>query len=131
MHDPDLRVYAIWVPVNQVQTPPELQRNAGRESPRVLHDNRVVNFLDPHRRATAAFATALRLPQRNGVQIPAWDVYLVYRPGDPWETPAPAPQHWMHQLSWGAPPENKLAGDQLRLWIENATEKVARAAAAR
>ena len=33
------------------------------------------------------------------LNCPAWDVYLVYKPGIRWEDgPAPKPTFWMHQL---------------------------------
>lgn len=33
------------------------------------------------------------------LKVPAWDVYLVYKPGVRWDTgPAPMPTFWMHQL---------------------------------
>ena len=32
--------------------------------------------------------------------LPAWDVYLLYGPGERWEAgqPPPPPRYWMHQL---------------------------------
>ena len=59
-----------------------------------------------------------RLFQRSlGLREPAWDVYLLYRPGIRWEGEAPpAPSFWMHQASdAGADPDLLLCGDPLRL----------------
>ncbi len=46
----------------------------------------------------------------------AWDVYLVFPPGARWESQAPKPTYWMHQLSY--PSENYLSGEKLRGEVE-------------
>jgi hypothetical protein len=112
----------VWVGIRNAQTPAQLQRNAGREAGRVLPDARVVSVLDPASEAPKLFGQALRLPRRAGVQQPAWDVYLVYARGAPWESPVPVPQYWMHQLSSGAPPDQRLDAGRLRSAIESAEE---------
>jgi len=115
-------VTAIWVPVNREQSWDELQTNAHREQPRWLTDPRAVNFTDSTRRAAMAWAPVLDIKPLYGVQLPAWDVYLVFGPDARWGPPGappPAPAFWMHQLSTGAPANSiRLNPDQLRARIE-------------
>lgn len=58
-----------------------------------------------------------------GLACPAWDVYLVYKPGVRWtdELP-PVPSFWMHQLQkkWGANPAQYLQPDRLQYEVRKA-----------
>jgi hypothetical protein len=115
-------VLVIWVPVNREQNWDELQANAHREQPRWLPDPRATNFTDSTRRAANAWSPVLGMAPRYGVQLPAWDVYLVFGPEARWGPPAappPTPAFWMHQLPSGAPANSsRFNGDQLRARIE-------------
>jgi hypothetical protein len=133
--DPDLRVYAVWVPILTPQPQPELERNAVREAKRQIDDPRVVNLADPQAAITRAFPSVLGIASFAGKQVPAWDVYMVYDANQTWTPPPgapagapPRPAFWQHQLSHGAPPgATKLNGDNLREYIAT----FAHAAAAR
>jgi len=35
----------------------------------------------------------------EGLDYPAWDFWMLYRPGVAWEAEAPEPDWWEHQLS--------------------------------
>ena len=39
-------------------------------------------------------------PLIEGLDIPAWDVWMLYEPGAEWHSGAPVPTWWEHQLSW-------------------------------
>ena len=57
-------------------------------------DPRVRQFWDPDRIFGQLLSQTLNL--RASI---AWDVYLVYPPGHPWDTELPPmPEFWMHQL---------------------------------
>jgi hypothetical protein len=118
--DPDLRVYAVWVPILTPQPTDELERNAEREARRQIDDPRVVNFADPGGVITRDMAPVLGIGSFAGKQVPAWDVYMVYDAGQSWPAgaPPPKPSFWQHQLSHGAPAgATTLDGDNLRQYI--------------
>lgn len=55
------------------------------------------------------------------LNCPAWDVYLVYKPGVRWEDgDAPAPTFWMHQLGSyaGADPASHLKPEVLEARVK-------------
>jgi hypothetical protein len=60
---------------------------------RTLSDARVRHFWDPAALSGRWFAKILPLT----IGGPAWDVYLLYRRGQPW---GEAPAFWMHQAAY-------------------------------
>ena len=58
-----------------------------------------------------------------GLREPAWDVYLLYPAGIPWDPEVPpSPAFWMHQLSDPVASEDRfLCRDPSRLGRELAT----------
>jgi len=73
----------------------------------ILMDSRVIHYWDPERTAGQLFSKTLKLRSRI-----AWDVYLVYPPGQNWDADLPpSPEFWMHQLD----EEPTLFLDPLRL----------------
>ena len=111
--DPNLRVYAVWVPM--LKPPDDLARSAAEQSPRVLRDKRVSNFVDSGQYSAKALAPVLGIAKVGVYQPPAWDVYLIYSPGQVWSGASPpAPAAWQHQLSLNAPKQLKLNPDALR-----------------
>ena len=83
------------------------------DGPRVRH------YWDGDRRVGSAVS-----PLIDGLDIPAWDVWMLYKPGAVWRGDVPAPAWWEHQLSW-------LRGHEERfLDAERFAEKAASMAAA-
>lgn len=74
-------------------------------------EDRVQHWWDGARQMSGLFQRSL------GLREPAWDVYLLYRPGIRWEGEVPpTPSFWMHQLSDPvADPDHLLYRDPLRL----------------
>jgi hypothetical protein len=74
-------------------------------------DDRVQHWWDGAKEMSRLVAQTLNL---HG---PAWDVYLLYRPGIRWEEEVPpVPSFWMHQLSDpAAAPDRCLRRDPSRL----------------
>jgi len=58
----------------------------------LLDDPRVTQFHDAERRAGLAWAAVL------GTRGVAWDIYMLFGSGAPWDSPAPMPHEWFHQL---------------------------------
>jgi hypothetical protein len=126
----DLRLYIVWVALKNAQSPGELAANTAREAAKFMGP-RIANYLDSNGDAAKAFAAPLKLEPRLGVQLPAWDVYLVYGEDAHWNKGSPpAPDFWMHQLS-NAPKELELNGVELRSHVESLLAKNASAAAGR
>jgi hypothetical protein len=73
---------------------------AAASSARLVQDLRARHFHDPH--ALAGKAIAARLGNPGAI---AWDIYLFYRSGLPWQQEPPVPVEWAHQLSdaWADP----------------------------
>ena len=67
---------------------------AAKQSETKFADSRVKHYWDPDRILGRLLSQTLNLKASV-----AWDVYLVYPPGHPWDTELPpAPEFWMHQL---------------------------------
>lgn len=61
----------------------------------LMRDPRAEHYWDGEDRVGAAFA-----PHVGDLEIPAWDVWMLFAPGVRWEGEGPpAPSHWEHQLS--------------------------------
>lgn len=93
-----LAVDVIWVPISR-QDNREVARRA------------TVHLTDPRARhywnGDLSVANALR-PAVGLASGPAWDVYLVYGPGQHWDGAAPAPEYFMHRLSNDLPRERRF-----------------------
>ncbi len=100
---PDLRVYAVWVPILWSDWRFAVSRATTR-----LPDARVSHYWDAAGTLVKAYSRILRLSEGR----PAWDVYLVFDRDAEWKDEPPAPQAWMHQLP-RAPAELRLDGDGL------------------
>lgn len=106
-----LRGLIVWVPMVRGDSALEA---AALVSP----DERfVLQSWDAQRSVGEAFARTLKL------NCPAWDVYLLYKPGVRWdEGDAPMPSVWMHQLGdyAGADPTLHLEPAVLKTQVEQA-----------
>jgi hypothetical protein len=100
---PDLRVYAVWVPILWSDWRFAVPRATTR-----LPDARVSHLWDAGGTLVKAYSRILRLSEGR----PAWDVYLLFDRDAEWKDEPPAPQDWMHQLPL-APAERRLDGDRL------------------
>jgi hypothetical protein len=63
-------------------------------------------------------------PLIEGLDIPAWDVWMLYAPGATWgEGVAPAPDWWEHQLNalWDRRPDRRLEADRFAAKAEELT----------
>ncbi len=103
MTAPDLRVYAVWVPILWSDWRFAVSRATTR-----LPDARVGHFWDADGTLVKAYSTILQLSEGR----PAWDVYLLFDRNAEWMDQPPAPRDWMHQLP-RAPAERRLDGDAL------------------
>jgi hypothetical protein len=84
--DPKLMALVAWLPIldaDRVERVPPATRR--------IPDPRALHFWDPTNAAGRFFARLLPLTAPG----PAWDVYLLYRPGQRW---GELPALWMHQL---------------------------------
>ena len=81
-----LRLYVVWVPMlgaTEAFVP---------EATRMLDDPRALHFWDAEGFFVSAFERVL------GLQRPAWDLYLLYPPGERWQAELPPPPtRWMQQ----------------------------------
>ena len=100
---PDLRVYAVWVPILRTD-----MRLAVSRATTWLPDERVSHYWDAEGDLAKAYSRILGLPDAR----PAWDVYLLFDRNAEWTDQPPAPQDWMHQLP-REPAERRLDGEAL------------------
>jgi hypothetical protein len=92
--DDSLRVYLVWVPILESDTLEAARRAAAK-----VRDRRVHQYWDDGLRLGRALGDALALPKDGARDGAAWDVYLVYRPGERFAgSKPPLPDDWMHQL---------------------------------
>ena len=79
----------IWTPMLEGDN-----LDAARDREARFPDPRVQHYWDPDR------ISGQILSQTLSLKAPiAWDVYLLYPPGHPWDSELPpAPELWMHQL---------------------------------
>lgn len=76
-----------------------------------MNDPRVRHYWDEEKRVGTAV-----MPLLEGLDTPAWDVWLLYSPGVTWEDAgAPAPDWWEHQLNalWDRHPDRRLEAERL------------------
>jgi hypothetical protein len=85
--DQRLAAYVVWVPELGAQ-----EKNVGPATV-LVPDRRASQFWDPREVVGTNYGRLL------GINYPAWDVYMLFRPGIIWrgDTP-PKPDFWMHQL---------------------------------
>ncbi|MBI4850656.1 MAG: hypothetical protein HY819_02400 [Acidobacteria bacterium] len=107
--DPNLRVYVVWLPILR-------KDNEGRvpKAAATVSDIRATNYWDGEKKLARDFAETLEFTDKSQ---PAWDIYLVYGKDTKWETTAPKPNYWMHQLE-DFPKDNKLDATKLSKEIE-------------
>jgi hypothetical protein len=100
-----LAVYAVWVPLLNLQDPATLQRHAHQYSSLLPPGPRTAHYSDPEAFAGKKYGPILGVPYGS----PAWDVYLAFGADAHWGENAPPPVHWEHQLG-GMPASNYLDG---------------------
>jgi hypothetical protein len=78
----------VWTPMLQTESP-----DAAIQQELLFSDARLRQFWDPERLFGSLMSQTLNL------RIPiAWNVYLLYLPGHPWDAEfPPSPEFWMHQ----------------------------------
>ena len=94
--DPRLRIYVVYIPA--------LGAEAGDIQPTLslLPGKDVSRYWDPTGTIGRRYRDTL------GIQQYAWDVWMIYRPGQHWDQELPPkPDFWMEQLD-GLPPERFL-----------------------
>lgn len=92
-----LVAYAVWELILRTD-----DERSSRKATTLLPDERVRHYWVGSQGVGKLFQPAIDLTAE-----PAWDVYLVYRPGRKWEGKPPAPEFFMHQLG-GRLPEDRL-----------------------
>lgn len=100
-----LAVYAVWVPLLNLQDPATLQRHAHQYANLIPAGPRTTVYTDPQAYSGRKYGPILGVPYG----APAWDVYLAFGPDARWGENAPTPAHWEHQLG-GMPASNYLDG---------------------
>jgi hypothetical protein len=90
----DFRLYILWLPVLEGDTPQAAERVQERLPP----DGRLRHFWDGDLRLSQGFHRVLQLGQRPRPHHIAWDLFLLYGPGTMWNEEPPMPEFWMHQL---------------------------------
>lgn len=110
--DPDVRAYAVWVPILESDT----AATVGKATTH-LPDARVSRYWDATGELVKAYAPVLSLGDR-----PAWDVYLLYGPDVEWKSEPPTPTAWMHQLQ-GLDASRRLDGTKLAAELQALVEQ--------
>ncbi len=105
--DPELRVYAVWVPI----LPSDVSFTVPRATTK-LPDERVTHYWDSQSELVKSYGPVLKLEENQ----PAWDLYFVYGRNAEWKNEPPMPDYWMHQLDLD--PERTLDGRKLATEIE-------------
>jgi hypothetical protein len=100
----NLAVYAVWEPMLRTD-----DERSSRKATTLFPDERVTNFWVDSQDVGVLFQAAIKLTTG-----PAWDVYLLYRPGVTWnEDSPPDPDFFMHQLGGRLPDGQRLDGTKL------------------
>lgn len=86
--DPRVHTFVLYVPTMGAE-----EKHAVAAMP-LMYGPRVTHLWDPGGRSGLDFQKAL------DIQVYAWDVWMIYEPGQRWEQdqPPPAPDYWEHQL---------------------------------
>jgi hypothetical protein len=93
-HTKDFRLYILWLPVLETDTP----QAAEPVQARLPADNRLGHFWDHDLMLSRAYHWVLQLEQRSRRHRVAWDIFLLYGAGTVWNEAPPVPEFWMHQL---------------------------------
>ena len=89
-----LAVYAVWVPLLNLQDPATLQRHAHQYANLLPPGPRTAHYSDPEAYSGKQYGPVLGVPYGS----PAWDVYLAFPAGAHWGDKPPTPAYWEHQL---------------------------------
>ncbi len=100
--NPDVRVYAVYLPILQTDREGSVPSAMKR-----LPDKRVSFFWDGKGELAQGYERVLQLPENQ----PAWDMYLLFNRDGEWKDEPPTPEYWMHQLHLD--PARRLDGDKL------------------
>lgn len=99
-----LAIYVVWEPMLQTDT-----KRSSWKATALFPDKRVRNYWVGTTGVGEIFQKPIDLTTE-----PAWDVYLVYRPGVRWtEDSPPHPQFFMHQLRGRLPDSLRFDGPRL------------------
>jgi hypothetical protein len=93
-HTEDFRLYILWLPVLETDTPQAAERVQGR----LPADHRLEHFWDDDLLLSRAYHRMLQLGERPRRHRVAWDIFLLYGAGLLWHEAPPVPEFWMHQL---------------------------------
>ncbi|MCA1603179.1 MAG: hypothetical protein LC776_16605 [Acidobacteria bacterium] len=115
MKDPNLRVYAVYVPILRTDAESSVTVATTR-----LSDQRVSFFWDGKGELAKAYSRIMKLGQDQ----PAWDIYFVFGRDAEWKNEPPAPAYWMHQLRLD--PERRLDGNELAAEINRLLQSIDR-----
>lgn len=85
---------AVWAPIRSQDN-----RAAAEKATQYLTGTNVRHFWDTWRFSLDWYTRQLKYPPNRE----AWDIYVLYRPGQRWETRLPQPAVWMqnHNLDFG------------------------------
>lgn len=99
-NDPRIHTFVLQVPTLGAE-----EKHAAAAVP-LMPGHRVNHYWDPEGNSGAEFMDAL------GIEVYAWDVWMVYEPGARWKTGThpPPPTFWQHQLG-SLPDESRLDPD--------------------
>jgi hypothetical protein len=100
MKDPDIGVYAVWLPVLGIDSRASLPQATERFS-----DSRVRQYWDAKAELGQVYSPILKV---DGV---AWDVYLLFDRDAEWKDKAPVPVFVMDKID--LPNGKRLDGDEL------------------
>lgn len=114
-----LVVYAVWVPLLNLQDPATLQRHAHQYEHDLPPGPRVTTYTDPESFTAKVYGAILGVPYGS----PAWDVYLAFGADARWGESAPPPVHWEHQLG-GMPTSNYLDGPRFAKEVRKLLAKI-------
>jgi hypothetical protein len=112
-------VYAVWVPLLNLQDAATLQRHAHQYASLIPPGPRVTLYSDPNAYLGKAYGPILGVPYGS----PAWDVYLAFPADARWGDTPPQPIYFEHQLG-GLPSDKLLDGprfaDEVRKLLASA-----------
>ena len=107
-----LRGVIVWIPMLETDN-----LEAANEREAKFSDRRVMQFWDQDRVFGLLLSQTLHLKES-----PAWDVYLVHRPGRSWDGEfPPMPTFWMHQLN--EEPTLLLDPSRLKEYVQTLLER--------
>jgi hypothetical protein len=114
-----LVIYAVWVPLLNLQDSTTLQRHAHQYANLLPPGPRTTHYSDPEAFAGKKYGPVLGVPYGS----PAWDVYLAFGADARWGENAPPPAYWEHQLG-GMPANNYLDGPRFAEEVRKLLAKI-------